>query len=154
GTFGMFLVWVVYAQLFYKDYRRRRRPRIIIDDMSGPGTASTCTVTNLSTEPLYLECVVAVATTSNGEFCAPITEHGTISTADHEDRQIISHTRQGPLPPGKLMSVGTIEEMARVALGTSSDEDVPVRDLECVEIRIIATMSSEDKPVGATKRFD
>ncbi|MBN1238942.1 MAG: hypothetical protein JXB36_10595 [Gammaproteobacteria bacterium] len=153
GTVGMFLVWVVYAQMFYKDYRRRRRPRILIDDMAGPGAESTCTVVNLSSEIIYLERIIAVVETANGDYTAPITERTPISSSEQPDREIVSLTRQGPIPPGELISIGTLEDMVNVAMDVPSDADTPLDDVSCVEVRVVATMSSEDNPVGAYKRF-
>jgi hypothetical protein len=154
ATVGLLAVWIIYAQIFYKDHKRRIRPRIIIDQMSGPGTAAaTCVLSNLSSEAIYLECVLAVVATEDGTCTAAITEQRPISSAKQQESQIVSLMRQGPLASGELISIGTIEELFNAAVGAGNSWPAPQLP-QHLEVRIVATMSSEDNPIGAWKRFE
>src|SRR5690606_26872886 len=86
GTLGMFVVWIVYAHVFYKNLRRQHRPRIIIDCMSGPGSDSVCVITNLSSETIYVECVIGVAISEAEQAAAAVTERGSIASSSQCDR--------------------------------------------------------------------
>ena len=151
---GLLAVWMFYAQLFYKGYKRQRRPRIIIDQMSGPGTESTCVLTNLSKEPVYLESVIAVARTGDSVLSATVTDHEPVSSVDQGEHQIVALMRQGPLSPTDLIAVGTIEDLARRAVESGGEADQLMAHLETLEVRVVATMSSEDNAIGAWKRFE
>lgn len=153
GTLGMLIVWIVYAHVFYKNLRRQHRPRIIIDCMSGPGTDSVCVMTNLSTEVIYLQCVIAAAISDSGETAAAVAEGGLIEPSQAE-REIVSRMRQGPVASGELITLGTIEDLARQAASRAQDPDGAVATLRTLEVRVIATMSAEDEPIGARKRFN
>lgn len=149
---GLLVVWAIYAHLFYRDYKRRHRPRIIIDQMSGRGTESTCVVTNMSKEWVYIECVFAAARTQEQEFAARVSEDQQVSSVEQDDGEIESVTRQGPLAPGGLIVAGTLDDLARRTV-----PQVPARQsleaLNSLEIRVVAKLSSEDRPIGARRCF-
>src|SRR5690606_26704571 len=74
GTFGLLAVWIVYAHVFYKNLRRQNRPRIIVDCVAGREADPVVAITNLSTEPIYVECVIGVAFVDDTEYSGPVTE--------------------------------------------------------------------------------
>lgn len=152
ATVGLLIVWIVYAQMFYQDYTRRLRPRIIVDQMSGPGTSASCTLANLSAECVYIECVLATVFVDDVEHTAVIREQGAISSSEQPSLQIVSQMRQGPLGRGQLIVIGAIEDLVRDAAGQGGDEEA--KSVRYLDIRVVATMSSEDNPVGAWKRFE
>ena len=53
-------VWVFYAQLLYNGYVRQRRPRVIINRGKGIGVDSICLISNMSSEAIYVQHLVAV----------------------------------------------------------------------------------------------
>lgn len=154
ANIGLLAVWILYAQLFYKRYHRQRRPRLIVDQMSARGPESVCTLTNLSAEPVYLECVLAVAITEDGEFSCPVTEQEPITTSEQSRLSIVAKMRQGPIGVGELVTLGKLDDLARRALGGVDAPDGSLQALKWIDIRVVATMSSEDSPIGASKRFN
>lgn len=153
---GMLLIWAFYAQLFYRNFKRYRRPRIIIDQMSGQAGASTCVVTNMSQEMLYLKCIlVAGHDGQNREILRKTDCQEAVSSMKQGDQEIISQTRQGPLSPGEILTVSTFPQLGRrVVSKEQTEEHSSVENPnQSFEIRVIATVSSEDRPIGARRGF-
>lgn len=125
---------------------------ILVDRMSGPGSDTTCTLTNLSRRGIYVECVFAVVFREGRKHAALVTDDSGISSIDSGERQIVSTTRQGPVASGELIAIGRFSELAALALG--EEEPPRLGRLSALEIRIVATMGSEERAFGARKRFE
>lgn len=152
--FGTFLLWAVYAYLFYSSYERQHRPRIVIDRLAGPGTEGNCAITNLSHEFMYLECVFVVARSGDETFTTEITEHIRLeSTSQRNKRELVSLVKQGPVDSGELVILGTLHELARKAVTAESGREAQLETLSSLEIRVVGTVSGQDRLIGARKRF-
>ncbi len=151
---GLLVVWIVYAHVLYQDLRSKQRPRIIIDYMRMSGDGAACVVTNLSTAPIYLECVIGVIISDDGEVAAAVGDRDLLEAHSADARELVARMRQGPMEPGELIWVGTIKEIATRAAENADDPEQQLQALKALEVRVVATMSSEDKPIGAWKRFD
>lgn len=156
ASVGMFFVWLGYANLFYHGYMRQRRPLVIIDQMSGPGTEATCVVANLSEDWIYIECVFAVAHTDDGELIAPVTDgHAGVSSSQQNQREIVSRMRQGPLASGGLIAVGTVRDIAERAITDKAGQSqTTLEALKTIEIRVVVRLAASLQPVGAFKRIN
>lgn len=144
-------VWIFYAQLLYNGYVRQRRPRIIVNRGKGIGTNALCLVSNMSSEAIYIQHLVAVLHTNEKIYELDVVEYQQQSGDDEED---CYRTHQGPLASGDylhIQSFGAIVDqlidhwqLDRNALHYQRPE---------LEIRVIAIYGSEDMPVGASRRF-
>lgn len=150
---GVFLIYATYLHLFYRGYQRQNRTRIVIDQMSGQGAESTCSIANMSKEWIYLECIFVAARTEDAEYAARVTEIHSVSSVLQGDHAIASLVRQGPLAPGKMLTVGTLEELFLLTVQGIADSENVSDGLHAIEIRVVATVSSEDQPIGARRRF-
>src|SRR5690606_25677631 len=56
---GMLVVWIAYLQLFLANFRRQRRPNILINFGAGSGLSARCLVSNMSSEAIYIESIIA-----------------------------------------------------------------------------------------------
>lgn len=156
GTLGMLAVWIVYANMLYLSLRRQRRPRILIamrsSDGGGPDD-DVCVITSLTSETIYLEHVIGVVISEQGESTGLVSRRGSLSNDDREDART-RPVEQGPMAPGEVLVAGTIREIAACAAHRGIDDGgVGVATIQALEIRVVATMSSEDQPIGAWKRF-
>src|SRR5690606_13512296 len=81
------------------------------------------------------------------------TERGSIASSSQCDREIVSKMRQGPMTSGARIAIGTIKDIAKRAAARADDPDRLLATLDTVAVRVVATTSSEDAPIGASKRF-
>ena len=52
---AMLAIWAVYAFLFYRQYERQRRPKIIIHLTNWFAKEAECLIINLIREPVHIE---------------------------------------------------------------------------------------------------
>lgn len=158
---GMFLVWLIYAQLFYLSYSRQRHPTILINQVQGYGLKSTCMISNMSMEPVHLECIIVQI--ARGDTT---TSYNVIDQKPDPDYQSVNDlqtlTHQGPLKSSGFTSLGTFDTMIRRALteddkmdtiSQDGDFEKILTDVDSIEIRVIADYGPESRPVGARRRF-
>lgn len=144
-------VWVFYAQLLYNGYVRQRRPRIIVNRGKGTGTDALCLISNMSSEAIYIQHLVAVLHTRDGFYELDVVEY---QQQSGDDEEASYRTHQGPLASGDylhIQSFGAIVE--QLAHHWQLDEHVLKQQKPELEIRVIAIYGSEDMPVGASRRF-
>lgn len=163
ASLAMLFVWMFYTALFYRDFRRQRLPLIVVHQARGYGPDSTCLVVNMSKEPIHVLCVMMAARTAGGEVLASITDPHQPPLEQEPHRQVQDSIKQGPLQPGKLLSLGSIREILRVADLASADEpstDEGQRDsarltfeVDQVEVRVIALHGAYQDPIGACRAF-
>ncbi|MFG6666465.1 hypothetical protein ACGK9R_05075 [Halomonas sp. HNIBRBA4712] len=145
-------VWLFYAQLLYQGFARQRSPRVIINRGKGIGTDALCLVSNMSTESVYVQHVIAVLHVDDQEYKVDIVEYQQQSEDDEED---CYRTHQGPLASGShihLQSFGSIVDQIK-AYWEINAQTLERSDLS-LEIRVIAIYGPEDLPIGAQRHFD
>lgn len=144
-------VWLFYAQLLYNGYVRQRRPRIIVNRGKGVGTDALCLISNMSSEAIYIQHLVAVLHTPEGAYPLDIVEY---QQQSGEENEACYCTHQGPLPSGDYLHIQTfgsiVQQLARY---WKLDDALLQEQTLMLEIRVIAIYGSEDMPVGAARRF-
>jgi hypothetical protein len=148
-NFGMLLVWMVYLHLLLMAYRRQRHPKILINRGAGTGMKAHCLISNMSPEPIYVECVVCTVGTETGTYRAAITDVSELEQGE----DVRSGTRQGPLNVAEYMDFGMFEHLAvRTARHGGADDpaSVVVKSLDLV---VVAAYGPEDSSVAAQRRF-
>lgn len=180
ASIGSFFIWLVYAQLLYHNFRRQRRPRVLINRGKSKGIDSLCIVSNMSAESIFIEHIIARLETNHGSLLMDVTEFERSyregderrkNAQDGEDEQsaneaasssewrISDTTRQGPLGSGDFLHIGTfaevIERMARcndIALDGHWPRNEQLK-FERLTLRIIGIYGSEDHPIGVERAF-
>ncbi|WP_404341774.1 hypothetical protein [Vreelandella venusta] len=145
------VVWVFYAQLLYNGYVRQRRPRIIVNRGKGIGMDALCLISNMSSEAIYIQHLVAVLHTRDGMYELDVVEY---QQQSGDDEQACYRTHQGPLASGDylhIQSFGAIVE--QLTEHWQLDKHALKQQKPELEIRVIAIYGSEDMPVGASRRF-
>ncbi|AHI28296.1 hypothetical protein [Marinobacter similis] len=172
-SIGTLLIWLVYAQLLYKGYRRQRRPRLIINRGKRKDINALCIISNMSAEPVFIEYIVAELETSRGSIVMDVTDferdyfergYGDQGEGDeqHEPDEIPDrvrdNTRQGPVQPGDFLHIGTFQNIVRRMARQAKIEMqgfLPAGDLEFerLTIQLIGIYGPEDLPMGAERSF-
>jgi hypothetical protein len=164
ATVFMALVWLLYAHIGIVSILRHRRPRVIIDQTMEQTLDTKFMIINLSEQTVYISDVLVAIQTGGDETVRKITTYYHVSAEDlhQRPREVQGELRQGLLNSGDLLLLGDAEDLLSWMLeeheedtGTTSRERLQsaLWDLDAVEIRVIAMVGVEDKPVGSCRRF-
>lgn len=153
-------VWIFYAQLLLSNYRRQRRPKLVINQGLGTALDSRCLLSNMSQEAIHIENVFGTLETERGRFTAPITdfeppfnEEGPVGLGQR--------TLQGPVKSGNYMDIGTFRDVLTAIgryrrLPLAEDEKCLAFDaisVTSLKIVVIAIYGPEDDPIAASRLF-
>lgn len=142
GTCGMFLIWAVYASLFYLEFRRRRWPQLFLHEAGGGATGSTCLLVNLGREPVHVLCSMAACDGVQARL------H---DTSGRDGLPSVQRAKQGPLEAGKSLTLGSFDDIRR-EIDAASNAPPEKRDY-VVDVRVAAINGDASWPVGASRRF-
>lgn len=162
-------VWFFYAQILYRNFARTRRPRIIINRGHGNDLTSLCLISNMSSEPIFLEHIIVTLHTSRGSLTQDMIDcegdhrsddqasPGSAGTDSGEGGERLESS-QGPMPCGSFSHVGTFETILQRLCRTHDltlEHNRPTDDIvfHFLDIRVVAIYGSEDHPIGAERRF-
>lgn len=145
------LVWVVYFQLFFIQYKRNNRPYLVIHHAQNESPDAMCLLVNMGKESIHVQCVQALVTTRSGaEESFTVTRYDRVNA---DDTNIQHSLRQGPVQPGGYLLLGTFRN---IVLGNRS-EDPDAGDLlenvEALELRAAVVHGPSKYPVGVRRRF-
>jgi hypothetical protein len=153
------LVWVFYAQLLLLNFRRQRKPSLIINRGAGKGLGSLCLISNMSAEPMFINQLVVSIESSKGPLEVDVTDIRQ-SMEDDVSPDLVIHqtTHQGPLRSGDFIHIGTFQGMLRRVAELHDIElegHRPVGDWQfhSLEIRAVAFYGPERHPLGVLRRF-
>jgi len=155
---GTLLVWLFYAQLLLAGFRRQRQARVLVNQGWGDQIDSVCLVSNMSHEPIYIQCILLELVTATGRYTASVTDlpaQDRSSTGDPAN----AITRQGPLSSGNYMNLGSFRALIAQcshACNLTHSDDRPVAQLELVsfQLTIISSYGPEAGLIGSTRRFN
>ena len=154
---GMLIVWIVYLQLFLLSYKRGTRPKILINVGGGRGLDAMCLLSNMSSEGVYVESIIATLYSKDKQWVCPVTDVETL-TQDDDPPNPLAKTRQGPLEPGEVRDVGSFRNLIRHVLeeagGCDESHDEVPDGISAFEIHAIADFGPDDLLVGAKRQFD
>ncbi|PAU79352.1 hypothetical protein [Halomonas salipaludis] len=153
GVLTLF-VWLFYAQLLYNGYIRQRRARLIINRGQGKDIDSLCLISNMSAEAIFIQHIVVRIETSQEPLLLDVSDY----QQSNDDGQTEYRSHQGPLSSGGYLHIGTFQaliERVAEAYDIQLDGHRPTAELtfKAIELRVIAIYGSEDRPVGARRRF-
>ncbi len=153
------LVWVFYAHLLLRNFRRQRQPSLLINRGAGKGLGSLCLISNMSAEPMFINQLVVSIETSRGPLQVDVTDIRQSMEDDvSPDLAIHQTTHQGPLRSSEFIHIGTFQGMLRRVAelhGIELEGHVPVGDWQfhTMEIRAVAFYGPERHPLGVLRRF-
>ena len=154
ASIATLLVWAIYLQIIYQDYKRQRRPRLIVHQTQGSRKDARCLLINLSSEPIHIQCVSIAAEINGQEVSATITDYNRTSLQESTPKEIEDIVRQGPLQPGEFFQLGTFEVMLDL-LAATAEHDTWLTEVteQRLEVRVVAIYGNLARPVGARRAF-
>ena len=139
------VIWAVYLQLFLVNHLRMARSVIHIDIGAAEGERSRCLVTNLGSNPLYVQGIAADFAGNELTARTVITERDEIDENDLEDP--LSRTNRGTLQPGQTVDIGSLADMVRRAQ-IRLQQDWSADQLKHVTITVVALSGQVERVVG------
>ena len=144
-------VWFFYAQLLYNGYVRQRRPRVIINRGKGIGVDAICLISNMSSEAIYIQHLVAVLHTQKQSYSLDVVEY---QQKGSEEQEASYRTHQGPLASGDYLNIQSFGDIVNQVKEYWEIDDSLLHEQNIqLEIRVIAIYGSEDMPTGASRSF-
>lgn len=148
----MLVVWVFYAHLLLNNYRRQRKPKLLINQSLGRSLDARCLICNMSEESLYVAMVIAELTTPDDRWECEVTD--IVPLSDELDAK--PTTTQGPLKAGEYRDQETFRYLIDRILNAHGKQDLarcPDLELCNLSIHVVALYGAEDLPVGASRTF-
>ncbi|KEZ79366.1 hypothetical protein [Salinisphaera hydrothermalis] len=158
ASFGTMVVWVFYAHLLYQAFKRQRQARILINQGWGEQINSVAIVSNMSHEPVYIQCVVLSLKLEDGrKFRDSVTDFDDAEpwNAKNDPQEI---TRQGPLNTGSYMNLGTFQTLLRQS-GQQHDlidgDENPVKRMGVrnFKLTVICNYGPSGEAIGVQRKF-
>lgn len=147
----MALVWIVYFQLFFRQYRLSNRPYLVIHHAQNENPDALCLMINMGKEPVHVQCVqVLMRSRDGGESTLTVTEYRRVSPEDHNIQQIL---RQGPVQPGGYLMLGSFRNILLGRRSRDEEADYSLREIEEFELRAALVHAPSRYPVGVRRRF-
>nr|WP_251068297.1 hypothetical protein [Marinobacter sp. C7] len=147
----MAVVWIIYFQLFFLQYKRNNRPYLIIHHAQNENPDALCLMVNMGKEPVHVQCVQAVLYTRAGEQkVMTVTEYRRVAADDTNVHQVL---RQGPLQPGGYLVLGSFRNIILGRRSEESDSDYLFEDITAIEVRAAVVHGPSSYPVGVRRRF-
>ena len=148
----MALVWIIYFQIFFIQYKRNNRPYLVIHHAQNENPDALCLLVNMSKETVHVQCVQVVAFADDKEpRTLTVTDYRRIGPDDKNIHQVL---RQGPLEPGGYLVLGSFRN---IILGRRSEEDEDTdylfEEITDIELRAAFIHGPSGHPVGVRRRF-
>ena len=146
------LIWAIYLQMLFSGFREGRRAKILINRGGSPTLDGHCLVANMSAKAIFIDAVLLDfnVKTETGR------EHFSYSLSNLTfDDDSVSDPRaklfQGPLDAAEHLDLGTFRALIKKMSPPDFDRFETIED---INITIVATYTSEDRPVAAERVFD
>ncbi|BFM21019.1 hypothetical protein [Gilvimarinus japonicus] len=144
---GMLAIWILYAQLLLRDYRRKLRPKVLINQSLGTALQSRCLICNMSEQSFYVSLVIAEIDVGDKTYRCSVTD---LEITDKDRSK--STTVQGPLKGGDYRDMGEFDNIIQRIASEASQQDIAAQ-AQSLCIYVIGLYGSENQAVGANRRF-
>lgn len=161
------MVWIFYAQLLFQNYRRARRPKIVINQMLGHSQKARFLISNMSQDAIHIDKVIVCIGDDENTICQQVTDvdpeqdlatdENRTATRSALSARLNEVTVQGPLESGKCIELGALPNLLRRIKNKAENKDrcgQAIDEGECrIEIIVMAVYSSEKGVIGAGRIF-
>jgi hypothetical protein len=154
-NFLTLVVWTFYLQIFLTNYRRKTRPKILINRGAGHGIDAKCALTNMSAEAVYIEAVVvslqiAEKDGQSTDVDCSLSDLDSDGSYSHDPRPL---WLQGPLGSGEMIDLGTYRSLLERVLGARMSQAPHDTALTQMTVTVAATYIADDRMIGAQRVF-
>ncbi|WP_423823060.1 hypothetical protein V5738_03685 [Salinisphaera sp. SPP-AMP-43] len=158
ASFGTMAVWIFYAHLLWQGFTRQRQARLLINQGWGEEINSVALISNMSHEPVYIQCVILSMRTHDGhKYRSSVTDFDDAEpwNAQNDPSEV---TRQGPLDTGSYMNLGTFRTLIRQSVqqhGLIEDDNNPMSaiGLKDFKITVVCHYGPSGQAIGVQRRF-
>lgn len=151
---AMVIVWVLYFQLLLNGRRREVRAKILINRSSGDSLAGNCLVSNMGSDPIYIERVAITLQPDGDVHSLSLTDLDDLQQAPEHDARAAWF--QGPLMTGEYVNLGSFESLfERLSQAGALPDGLSLGggEIDCFELWVLAEHGPDDKPVAASRTF-
>ncbi|HIG73059.1 MAG TPA: hypothetical protein EYQ24_00320 [Bacteroidetes bacterium] len=156
-SFCTLVVWVFYAFLLHRDARHQRHPALFIHQANGHGPDSICLLSNLGREIVHVLGVTVEIETEERTFYKRLTSRQPIALEEYGHARVQDLIKQGPLPSGYFLALGSFGDVLEIPDATDDDEATEehpgLTDIRSLTIRVAALHAAYPRPIGAMRRF-
>lgn len=148
STAVMAVIWIIYFQLFFWQYRRNSRPYLVFHHAQNDNPQALCLLVNMGELPVHVQTVQAKVYFKSGESClSTVTDFDRVNP---EQQNLQQSLRQGPILSGGYLVLGTFRDML---LNTHNGAHA-LEDVEALELRVAVIHGPSRFPVGARRLFE
>lgn len=150
STAVMAVIWVIYFQLFFLQYRRNSRPYLVFHHAQNDNPDAICLLVNMGELPVHVQTVQATVHFRDGHAqTSTVTDFQRINP---EQQNIQQSLRQGPLLSGGYIVLGTFRNML-LAEHKEANNHSSLSEIEALELRVAVIHGPSRFPVGARRSF-
>ncbi|MES1947327.1 hypothetical protein C84B14_08260 [Salinisphaera sp. C84B14] len=155
ATAATLIVWTVYGQILSANQSRQQKTRLFITQGNGSGLDSTCLLSNMGKEFVFLRGVfVDLHESDGGHHTAPVEKEWQAQPRSYSAEDI----GQGPVGSSQQLVLGPfrwlVAEAARKAGLLQADDDAELwQRLESFSITAVITAGPYEQMIGAAHRF-
>jgi hypothetical protein len=151
----MAVIWIVYLQILFIQYRRTTRPFMLIHHAHENDIDALCLFVNMSKEAIHVQSVIANIHTEEGSISRQITDYNHIP---QNDQEVQIRLRQGPIKPGSYLVLGSFKNiiMDPVLYAKGIDAENTERVLsktKSLEICVAVVHGQSTHHIGARRQF-
>lgn len=147
----MAVVWIIYFQLFFIQYRHNSRPYLVIHHAQNENPDALCLLVNMGKQTVHVQCVQAILYTRAGEEkVITVTEYRRVSADDTDVHKVL---RQGPLQPGGYLVLGSFRNIILGRRSEDAESDYLFEDITGMELRVALIHGPSSHPVGVRRSF-
>lgn len=145
-------IWAIYLQMLFSGFREGRRAKILINRGGSPTLDGHCLVANMSAKAIFIDAVLLDFTVMNetgrDHFSYSLSN---LTFDDDSTSDPRAKLFQGPLDAAEHLDLGTFRALIEKMSPPDFDR---FETIESIRITIVATYTSEDRPVAAERVFD
>ncbi|WP_152563451.1 hypothetical protein [Palleronia rufa] len=150
------MVWLAYLQVFVTSLRRRKRPNIFVNRISGNRDQAHLLIGNMGAEPIYVTAVIADLEADDRTGSAVISDRagsdGTGDASPATGDSALARTRKGPLNTAEYRDAGSFREIIDLALSHIPDA-FPAEEVTGLTVTVAAESTHDSYLVAGQQSF-
>ncbi len=152
GSMILIFVWVFYAHIFFRDFRSRHHPRIMIQQTPDMDIDSKCMIINLSQNIINIANVRLTGEWSDKHISIEISDYRRYSSEElaTQEKKLLN---QGPLKSGGYIQLGSFEELVSRMEDENGGESIIREGKGRLELRVLFFAGTSSRPLGARRCF-
>lgn len=149
ATLATLVVWIGYFQVLLNGYRHRMRARILINRGGGRNIDARCVLSNMSSEPIYIEAIVISLEGDEDDQICSLSDFEIRSSSEVDPRVKML---QGPLDSAEMVDIGSYREILDQIMDFNGRSGAGYTGK--FTITVIATYTAENALVASERTYE